>query len=138
LTIDLADVCIALSGEGGALPWFLDTQTGAALLLNAEYDPGENDGITAHDVTSDPARFKPIPPADPKQTLIDMASFAALTVDSKLKDSLLLALAAPHPERRFRAVLGWLPEELHRWHTWHKAQLEERARAWLNSLGLSA
>lgn len=137
MTIDLSDVCIALSGEGGALRWFLDTQTGAALLLNSEYDPGENDGLTAAQIEGDGKRFKRIPPADPSQTLGDMASFTAQTADARLKESLELALEAPHPERRFRAVLGWLPDEQARWHAWRQAQLEVRARKWLETVGLS-
>ena len=137
MTIDLSDVCIALSGEGGALRWFLDTQTGTALLVNAEYDPGENGGLTEGQIEADPLRFKRIPPADPAQTLGDMGSFTAQTTDVRLKESLELALAAPHPERRFRAVLGWLPDEQARWHTWRQAQLEVRARDWLKKVGVS-
>ena len=138
MTIDLSDVCIALSGEGGALRWFLDVQSGAALLLNAEYDPSQNGGLTAEEIEGDPKRFMRIPTADAGQTLIDMESFAAQTTDARLRESLELALAAPHPERRFRAVLGWLPEEQARWHSWRHGQLEARARAWLKTLGLAA
>ena len=137
LTIDLSDVCIALSGEGAAMRWYLDTQTGAALLLNSEYEPAQNGGLTAVQIEADGKRFKRIPAADGKQTLVDMQSFAAQTADARLKESLELALAAPHPERRFRAVLGWLPEELSRWHAWRQAQLELRAKSWLKSLGIS-
>ena len=137
MTIDLADVCIALSGEGGPLRWFLDTQTGSTLLINGEYDPGQNGGLTAAQVEADGDRFKAIPAGDPHLTLIDMAAFAAHTTDALLRESLELALAAPHPERRFRAVLGWLPEEQARWHAYRQGRLEERARAWLKKLGLA-
>ena len=137
-TIDLADVCVALSGEGGALRWFLDTQAGTTVLLNGEYDPADNGGLTVEQVEGDRARFKPIPAGDAGQTLQDMQAFAARVPDAKLRESLELALAAPHPERRFRAVLGWLPEELQRWHAWRKQQLELRARQWLKSVGLAA
>ncbi len=136
MTIDLSDVCIALSGEGGALRWFFDAQTGTALLLNAEYDPADNGGLTEAQIEADVARFKRIPPAEPAQVLADMASFTAQTTDARLKESLELALEAPHPERRFRAVLGWLPEEQARWHSWRQAQLEERARRWLKTIGV--
>ena len=136
MTIDLSDVCIALSGEGGPLRWFLDTQTGSTLLLNAEYDPAQNNGLTAAQVEGDPNRFKVIPAGDAHLTLTDMGSFAEQTTDALLRESLELALAAPHPERRFRAVLGWLPEEQARWHSYRQGQLEQRARAWLKKLGL--
>jgi len=136
LTIDLSDVCISLSGEGGRLRWFLDTQTGSTLLLNVEYDPNQNGGLTAAQIEADGARFKPIPTADPHLILADMESFAAQTPDAQLRESFELALGAPHPERRFRAVLGWLPEENARWHAYRQGQLEARARAWLKKLGL--
>lgn len=116
--------------------WFLDTQTGSTLLLNAEYDPGQNNGLTPAQVEADAARFKRIPTGDSHLTLTDMASFAEQTTDALLRESLELALAAPHPERRFRAVLGWLPEEQARWHSYRQGQLEARARAWLKKLGL--
>ena len=116
--------------------WFLDTQTGSTLLLNAEYDPAQNNGLTPAQVESDANRFKRIPAGDSHLTLTDMAGFAAQTPDLMLRESLELALAAPHPERRFRAVLGWLPEEQSRWHSYRQGQLEQRARLWLKKLGL--
>ena len=116
--------------------WYLDTQTGATLLLNAEYDPGQNNGLTAKEIEADSQRFKTIPSGDAQLTLTDMASFAKQTTDALLRDSLELALSAPHPERRFRAVLGWLPEEQARWHTYRQGQLELRARSWLKKIGV--
>ncbi len=136
LPIDMPDVCIALSGEGGSLKWFLDTETGNTLLLNAEYDPHQNDGIAADEVERRPERFKRIPESKPSEMVGDMQAYAAQLADQRLKESLELALAAPHPERRFRAALGWLPEELAKWHAFRQGQLEARARAWLMGLGL--
>ncbi len=137
MAIDLSDVCIALSGDGGALRWFFDVQTHTALLLTAEYEPQDNGGLTPEQIEADTRRFKRIPPAEPSQALHDMASFTAQTTDARLKESLELALEAPHPERRFRAVLGWLPEEQARWHSWRQGQLELRARDWLKKVGVS-
>lgn len=117
--------------------WFFDVKTGTALLLNAEYDPADNGGLTAAQVEGDAQRFKRIPPAEPAQVMTDMISFTAQTSDARLKESLELALEAPHPERRFRAVLGWLPEEQARWHSWRQGQLEVRARAWLEKVGVT-
>lgn len=135
-SIDLADVGIALSGEGGPLRWYLDTETGSTLLLNAEYEPSQNNGITAAQVEADSKRFRRIPTGDVHLTLTDMGAFAEATTDPKLKESLEFALAAPHPERRFRAVLGWLPEELAKWHAFRQGALEQRARQWLKKIGL--
>ncbi len=137
LEVDLADVCIALSGEGGELEWFLDLKTGETLLVNGEYSPEEHGGLTAKQIHSETLRFKRIPTPHAGEVLRDMEAFAAGATDERLRQSLELALSAPHPERRFRAVLGWLPDEQQRWRSFRQEQLEQRAKSWLSTLGLA-
>ena len=137
LEVDIADVCIALSGEGGELEWYLDLHTGETLLVNSEYAPEEHGGLTEKQIHSDSLRFKRIPAPAEGELLKDMEAFAAAAQDDRLKQSLELALSAPHPERRFRAVLGWIPDEQHRWRTFRQERLEHRARSWLSGLGLT-
>jgi hypothetical protein len=67
-----------------------------------------------------------------------MKSFADSLDDGRLKESLMLALAAPRPEKRFRSALSWLPDELDRWHRFRQALLSERALNWLEALGVRA
>lgn len=138
LPVDLGDVCIALSPEGVHDRWYLDLQTGETLLVNAEYDAMEHGGIPATVVESEGARFRRIPPAAENEGLGDMRAFAASRDDVTLQGSLELALQAPQPEKRFRSVLGWLPDALADWHHFRQRRLEERARAWLKSLGVRA
>lgn len=137
LEVDIADVCIALSGEGGELEWYLDLHSGETLLVNSEYSPEEHGGLTPKQIHADSLRFKRIPPPAHDELVRDMESFAAGAQDERLKQSLELALSAPHPERRFRAVLGWLPDEQQRWRTFRQEKLEGRAKSWLKTLGLS-
>src|SRR5262249_22758710 len=94
-------------------------------------------GLKVEDIEGNPQRFRRVPTADERQTLQDMEAFAQGLGDERLKESLMLALEAPRPERRFRAVLGWLPEEQQRWHAFRHERLEARARAWLEQLGLA-
>ncbi|MBX7097528.1 MAG: UPF0158 family protein [Myxococcaceae bacterium] len=136
LPIDLGDVCIALSPEGAHDRWYIDLHTGETLLLNAEYDPQEHGGVTARQLESDEARFRRIPPAEAHQSVEDMSAYAESCRDETLKESLQLALQAPGPEKRFRSVLGWLPDALHGWHQFRQRKLEQRAKAYLASLGL--
>ena len=137
LEVDIADVCIALSGEGGELEWYLDLHTGETLLVNAEYSPEEHGGLTERQIQTDSLRFKRIPTPEEGELVKDMEAYAGGTKDERLRQSLELALSAPHPERRFRAVLGWIPDEQQHWRSFRQERLEQRAKSWLSTLGLS-
>ncbi|MDX2011866.1 MAG: UPF0158 family protein [Myxococcaceae bacterium] len=138
LAVDLAELCIALSAEGETteLKWFLDRDSGRVILVSREYDPNEWGGLTVQDIEGTPARFTPVPAAEPTTQLGDMKAFVEGLSDVRLKESLDIALSAPRPERRFRAVLGWLPDELDRWHAFRQQRCEARATAWLASVGV--
>lgn len=140
LPIDFAELCIALTAEAEAseLKWFLDLESGKVILVSREYDAAEWGGLKPEDIENNPKRFKPVPAADPEHQVADMRAFVGELNDARLKESLELALTAPRPERRFRAVLGWLPAELEKWHSFRQQRNEERARVWLSSVGVSA
>src|SRR5581483_8980176 len=110
--------------------------TGDTVLVNAEYEPDEYGGLRVEEIEGNPQRFRRVPTADERVAMADMEAFAHSLEDERLKESLMLALEAPRPERRFRAVLGWLPDEQRRWHEFRHQRLEARARAWLEQLGL--
>ena len=133
----MSELCIALEAEPAELSWFLDLTTGDVILVNVEYDPEENDGLTVSDLEQNTQRFRQVPSADPVDMVGDMQAFAAQLTDLRLKESLDLALSAPRPERRFRAALGWLPDELDRWHSFRQQRCEGRATTWLESLGIT-
>lgn len=136
LPIDMTELCIALESEAADFDWYLDTETGDTLLVNGEYEPDENGGLEVSQITGNPQRFRKVPRPDQSQGIADMQRFADEHPDPRLKESLMLALEAPRPERRFRAVLGWLPDEQQRWHVFRQQQLRSRAVAWLAGLGL--
>lgn len=140
LPVDLSELCIALAAEAEAsdLRWFLDLHSGRVILVSREYDANEWGGLELTEIEGHPERFTPVPPAPPEAQLDDMKAFVAALTDARLKESLELALTAPRPERRFRAVLGWLPPELERWHQFRQGQCEARAHRWLSTLGVTA
>lgn len=138
LPVDLEELCIALEAEAGDLRWYLDVGSGDVILVTREYEPAEHGGLTVDDIEGAPARFRRIPPGNPQDTVDDMQAFAAQLSDAQLKESLALALSAPRPDRRFRAVLGWLPEQQQHWHDFRHARCARRARAWLESQGIAA
>lgn len=137
LPVDMSELCIALEAEPADLRWFLDVTNGDVILVNVEYDPEENAGLTVSDLEQNTQRFRQVPSAAPADMLGDMQAFAAQLTDVQLKESLDLALSAPRPDRRFRAALGWLPDELDRWHSFRQRQCEDRATVWLETLGIT-
>ena len=106
-------------------------------VVLTSYDPEENAGLTVSDLEQNTQRFRQVPSAAPADMLGDMQAFAAQLTDVQLKESLDLALSAPRPDRRFRAALGWLPDELDRWHSFRQRQCEDRATVWLETLGIT-
>ncbi len=140
LPVDLAELCIALAAESEVsdLKWFLDLESGRVILVSREYDANEWGGLKPEDIENNPSRFTPVPAADPQHQLVDMQAFVQGLTDVRLKESLELALTAPRPERRFRAVLGWLPDELEKWHAFRQQRFEARAHSWLQTLGVAA
>lgn len=138
LPVDLAELCIALETEAGELRWYLDVTTGDVILVSREYEAQDYGGLSAEEIEGSPERFLLVPAGDASTLVGDMESYAASLSDARLQESLSLALSAPRPERRFRAVLGWLPEEQERWHRWRQERAFTRAQAWLSALGLRA
>lgn len=137
LPVDLGELCIALEAEAADLRWYLDLGSGDVILVNREYEPGDHGGLSVDDIEGDPRRFRRVPPGNPQDTVDDMKAFAAQLDDAQLKESLELALSAPRPDRRFRAVLGWLPEQQDRWHLFRQARCTRRALAWLAQQGIA-
>ena len=136
LAVDVSELCVALEADAGDARWYFDCETGDVILLNSEYEPAENRGLTPVEIESNPIRFKRVPGGS-HEALDDMNAFVNQVNDATLRDSLSLALSAPKPDRRFRAVLGWLPDELEHWRTFRHQQMEKRAHEWLQSLGIA-
>ncbi len=138
LQVDFDELCIALEADASAdLRWYLDLLSGSVILVTREYEPDDYEGLTLQELLGTPDRFVVVPGSS-EATVEDMRAFVAQLNDTRLKESLELALSAPRPERRFRAALGWLPEELERWHGFRLARVEARARTWLGTLGIVA
>lgn len=136
--VDLTELRLAFEADTQDLPWFFDTQTGAVLLTTAEYDPAQHGGLTVAQIEGDAQRFLRVPPSNPDQLIADMREFAEGSGDTQLKESLELALSAPRPDKRFKTVMSWLPEQQARWNAWRQQRTLERVTAWLAGHGLKA
>jgi hypothetical protein len=135
LTVDLSELCIARKTETTDLRWYLDVTTSEVLLVSHEYAPEEHDGLTAGEIEAARDRFFPVPKDTLADSLDDMRAFAAQVTDPRLKESLDLALSGWGPERRFKALLSWLPELLDAWYAFRDLRVEARVLSWLHSLG---
>ena len=139
LPIDLDDLCIALETAPGAeMRWYLDAESGATILVNSEYDPSELDGPTLDEIAAAPQRYLAIPEAEPDGGLGEMREFSAALADSRLRESLEIALSGTGPARRFKNVLAHVPEQRDQWFAFKRRRTEERAAGWLASHGLEA
>jgi hypothetical protein len=137
LPVEIEELCVALEAEAGDLRWYLDLGSGEVILVTREYEPAEHGGLTVDDIEGQPARFRRIPSGNPQEMVDDMQAFAGQLADRQLKESLELALSAPRPDRRFRAVLGWLPEQQQAWRDFRQARCMRRALAWLAAQGFA-
>ena len=133
LAVDLVELCVALDSSPGDLAWYLDVQTGALVLVNSEYDPAEMEP-SLEEIEKAPDRFVCVPPAESDVAYGDMQAFLEVLEDPTLKESLLLALSGPGSFRRFKTVLGHIPEQRKRWLAFKSARLQARAKQWLSSL----
>ncbi len=138
INVDLSELRLAFEAETQDLPWYLDTDTGAVLLATPEYDPAQHGGLTLATIEADTQRFLRVPPSNPDQLIADMREFADESGDAQLKESLELALSAPRPDKRFKTVLSWLPEQQAQWSAWRQRRTLERVTVWLSSNGLVA
>lgn len=135
--IDLGEVCVGLETTDVTHRWYLDAETGEAILVNAAYEPADYAGRTAQEIETRADRYRRFPKSDEGALLDDMIAFMQATSERQLRESLEIALAGQRPERRFKAVLGWLPEENDRWKAFRQERLESRARAFLKAMGFS-
>jgi Uncharacterised protein family (UPF0158) len=137
LPVDLEELSIAFEAFGADLHWYLDTETGAVILLNREYDPADHQGLTPVEIETNTLRFVPVPKSDSVTVAKDMFNFAISVADSQLKESLELALSTPRPDKYFKKALSWLPEQQARWHAFHLEACRQRVLSWLRQQGIT-
>lgn len=135
LAVDLEELTLAFEAEAADVRWFLDLQTGAVILVTAQFDPAEA-GVTVEQLETDAARFMRVPEVDPEHLIEDMGVWATTVEDVTLRESLLIAMSAPRAEKRFKTALSWLPEQQAKWHLWRAERCAERMKNWLAEHGL--
>jgi hypothetical protein len=82
-------------------------------------------------------RFVAIPRLESWESYGDMQDFMATVRDAHLRERLAAAIQGRGAFRRFKDVLERYPHERERWFTFQHDRMTQRAREWLESLGIA-
>jgi hypothetical protein len=82
-------------------------------------------------------RFVAIPRLESWESYGDMQDFIVTVRDARLRERLEVAIKGRGAFRRFKDVLERYPHERERWFTFQNDRMIQRAREWLESLGIA-
>jgi hypothetical protein len=116
--------------------YYLDLTTGEILFLS-EYMDDEETGKLREQIDEEPDRYEQIPRAESHEGYEDMEGFIATVKDEHLAELLEAAINDRGAFRRFKDVLLRYPEERERWFRFKDERIEERAREWLDDIGVA-
>ena len=136
LKIDLDELCSAMEDSSFEHEYYLDLTTGEILFLS-EYMDDEETGKLREQIDEEPDRYEQIPRAESHEGYEDMEGFIATVKDEHLAELLEAAINARGAFRRFKDVLLRYPEERERWFRFKDERIEERAREWLDDIGVA-
>jgi hypothetical protein len=123
-TVDLTELCDALSSHFDELSWWLDPASGEIRMHHAEADDE-----TAGDL--DEAGLIFIEPVRSHDAYRDMEDFVDRLPDGRAADLLSRAIAGRGAFRRFKDTLFEFPELRERWFAFENARMRRRAIEWL-------
>ena len=136
LKIDLDELCSAMEDSSYEHEHYLDLKTGEILFLS-EYTDDEETRSLRERIEEEPDRYEQIPRAESHEGYEDMEDFIATVKDEHLAELLELAINGRGAFRRFKDVLLRYPEERERWFQFKDERIEERARGWLDDIGIT-
>jgi hypothetical protein len=136
LKIDLDELCSAMEDSSFEHEYYLDLTTGEILFLS-EYMDHEETGKLREQIDEEPDRYEQIPRAESHEGYEDMEDFIATVKDVHLAELLELAINGRGAFRRFKDILLRYPEERERWFRFKGERIEERAREWLDDIGVT-
>jgi hypothetical protein len=137
IKIDMGEVLYALENSDYETSYFLDLDTGHLELIQENLDLPEQDEVKKK-IDSQPDRYEKVPEAEPRDGYQDMLEFTETLTDNRLRELLLVALNGRGAFRRFKDVLFSHPAERERWFSFKNERMEERAKEWLNDIGVAA
>ena len=136
--VDLHELRFAMEDASYEHRYFLDTKTGALILVSELFEDEEAQRQLAEIDEAEPGRYLQVPRADSREAYDDMQDFIATVSDEHLQELLDVAIQGRGAFRRFKDLLARRPAEQQRWFDFQAARLDARAREWLAEEGLSS
>lgn len=135
LKIDLDELCNAMEDHSFENDYYLDLETGEILFVSEYMD---YEGIDIENrIEEEYERFERIPQIESYEAYRDMEDFIATIDDQHLIDLLEVAIQGKGAFRRFKDVLLNHPDEEEKWFQFNDDRTEERAREWLDEIGVT-
>ena len=135
LKIDIDELCNVMEDHSFDNEYYLDLETGEILFVS-EYMNDEVIDIKNR-IEEEYERFERIPQTESYEAYRDMEDFIATIDDKHLADLLEVAIQGKGAFRRFKDVLLNHPDEEEKWFQFHDDRTEERAREWLDQIGVT-
>ena len=135
LKIDLDELCNAMEDHSFENEYYLDLETGEILFVSEYMD---YEGIDIENrIEEEYERFEKIPQTESYEGYRDMEDFIATIDDQHLIDLLEVAIQGKGAFRRFKDVLLNYPNEEEKWFQFQDDRIVERAREWLDEIGVT-
>lgn len=136
LNINLDELCEAMENSSYEHEYYLDLETGEILFVSEYMDDEEIDKLK-NQIEEEPYRYEHIPKSESHEGYEDMEDFIATVKDVHLADLLEVAINGRGAFRRFKDVLLRYPEERERWFQFKDERMQEKAREWLDGIGVT-
>lgn len=135
LKIDMADLKSFFDDASGLADYYLNIETGE-IEFDSEDDKFERIGDDGESPYDDDERYLRVPHGDSREGYKDMEAFIETIEDSRIQDTLYVAIDGSGAFARFKSVLYRYPNEQKRWFDFKDKRLARRVVAWLKSHGI--
>ena len=136
LKINLGELCEAMEDSSYERDYYLDLKTGE-ILFTSDYLDDEESIRLKDRIEENFDCYEHIPKAGSREGYDDMVDFIATVEDEHLAELLEVAINGKGAFQRFKDVLLNYPEEEERWFEFKDDRMEERAREWLDDIGVN-
>lgn len=136
LNIDPDELCSAMEDSSYEHEYYLDLEAGEIRFLSDYKDEEEAEKLKDK-IDEEFDRYERILKVESYQSYADMQDFIATVKDEHLAELLEVAINGKRAFRRFKDVLLRYPEERERWFQFKDDRMWERAREWLDDIGVT-
>jgi hypothetical protein len=119
----------------GLADYYLDIETGE-IEFDSEDNKFERIGDDGESPYDDDERYLRVPHGDSREGYKDMEAFIETIEDSRIQETLEIAIQGSGAFSRFKSALYRYPQEQKRWFDFKDKRLTRRVLAWLKSHGI--